>query len=94
MSKGMAKWGGLRIGSFVLAAVLLGWSGSLAKTESHLGGRRIFRPVTRQTVTPTTLNRATIGGPGAIRPGSGPSPLGGPAKAAAGINGTTIRSKH
>lgn len=39
-------------------------------------------------------NRSKIGGAGLIRPAFAPSGLGGPAKAVAGINGTTFRSKH
>lgn len=69
-------------------------SGGPARVEGGLGGPRMVHPNAGPTVTATVLNRATIGGTGVIRPGSGPSVLGGPAKAAPGINGTTIRPKH
>lgn len=41
-----------------------------------------------------TANQGRIAGANLIRPGLAPTGLGGPAKAVAGINGTTIRSKH
>ncbi|MFY9894151.1 MAG: hypothetical protein WAK63_08440 [Xanthobacteraceae bacterium] len=45
-------------------------------------------------VRPSALNRGTINGTSLARPGLGSSSIGGPAKPIAGINGTTIRSKH
>lgn len=43
---------------------------------------------------PGYSNRAVITGTGMNRPGTGPASLGGPAKNAAAINGTSIRPKH
>ncbi len=45
-------------------------------------------------VRPSTLNRGTINGTNVVRPGVGPSSVGGPANPITGISGTTIRSKH
>ncbi len=69
-------------------------TGGLAKAGADFGRQRIVHPNAGPTVTATALNRATIGGTGVIRPHSGPSTLGGPAKAVVGINGTAIRPKH
>ncbi len=61
--------------------------------EISAGGPRMVHPGKNPTVI-TLPNRAAIGVTGIIRPGSGPSGVGGPAKMGAGINGTTIRPKH
>jgi hypothetical protein len=55
-------------------------------------GQSYIGAAARLPGTPAT-NRATINGTGMTRVGSGPSTLGGPAKAT-GINGTGIRAKH
>ncbi len=44
--------------------------------------------------TASIVNRGKIDGTGLVRPAVAPSSLGGPAKAAAGINGTTLRPKR
>jgi hypothetical protein len=54
----------------------------------------IQKPNTSPIVSPTASGRGTINGTGLIRPGHAPSGVGGPAKATAGISGTTIRPKH
>jgi hypothetical protein len=45
-------------------------------------------------LSPGPQNRGKIDGASLIRPSVAPSGLGGPAKTVAGINGTTLRSKH
>jgi len=87
----MPKESGLRIRSCFLAVLLLGANSNLAKAAEVRSGR-IVRPNVSPVVT--TLNRATINGTGVTRPGAGPSRLGGPAKAVARINGTSIRRKN
>ena len=52
------------------------------------------RPTTSVIVRPVVVNRGAINGTNLIRPGSAPSGIGGPAKTVAGINGTTIKSRH
>jgi hypothetical protein len=69
-------------------------TGGVTRVEGDLGGSRIVHPNAGPTVTATALNRARISGTGVVRPGSGPSALGGPARAAHGINGTLVRPKH
>jgi hypothetical protein len=66
-------------------------SGGLARTGGTPG-----RPPSNAypIVRPTALNRGTINGTTIVRPGFGPSSVGGPAKPVAGISGTTIRPKH
>jgi hypothetical protein len=56
----------------------------------------IRRPTTNANliVRPVVVNRGAINGTSLIRPGSAPSGIGGPAKTAAGLNGTTIRPPH
>jgi len=65
--------------------------GGLARTSGAPG-----RPPSNANpvVRPAALNRGTINGTNLVRPGFGPSSIGGPAKPVAGINGTTIRPKH
>ncbi len=66
-------------------------SGGLART----GGTRGRPPSNAYPIVrPTALNRGTINGTTIVRPGFGPSSVGGPAKPVAGISGTTIRPKH
>jgi hypothetical protein len=62
----------------------------LARTGAALGRPSNANPIVR----PAALNRGTINGTNLARPGFGPSSVGGPAKSAVGINGTTIRPKH
>jgi len=45
-------------------------------------------------VNPPVVQRGAITGTGLVRPNSAPSSLGGPAKVAAGINGSSTRPKH
>jgi hypothetical protein len=45
-------------------------------------------------VSPTIVNRGSINGTAFTRPGSGQSAIGGSAKTATGISGSTIRPKH
>jgi hypothetical protein len=51
-------------------------------------------PMANPIVTPPVANRGAINGTGVIRRNAGPPRIGGPAASVAGINGTTIRSKH
>jgi hypothetical protein len=46
------------------------------------------------TAKPTVTNRPGINGTTLNRLGSGPSGIGGPAKAVAGVSGTTVRPRH
>jgi hypothetical protein len=78
----------------VLAMALLGASASVGVAEANRGGQKFFRPHANAPATIVPPNRATISGTDASRLGSGPGKLGGPAKPASGINGTTIRPKH
>ncbi len=66
--------------------------GNLAKAEGGPGG--IVRPAPIPAVTAIALNRGTINGTSLVRRGFGPSGVGGPARAVAGISGTTIRPKR
>jgi hypothetical protein len=61
----------------------------------HFGnGNTIVAPATGNLlVHPTNANRGTIDGTSLRRPAFGPSGIGGPAKSAVGINGTTIRPR-
>jgi hypothetical protein len=52
------------------------------------------RPIANPIVTPPAANRGAINGTGMARRNAGPPRIGGPAASVAGINGTTIRSKH
>jgi hypothetical protein len=45
-------------------------------------------------VTANVGTQGKIGGTNTIRPAVAPAALGGPAKTALGINGTTVRLKH
>lgn len=54
----------------------------------------IGRQNTSAPANPTAVNRGMIDGTKLVRPGFGPSTIGGPAKTVASINGTTIRLKH
>ncbi len=66
-------------------------SGGLARTGGTVG----HPPLNANRITrPAALNRGTINGTTIVRPGFGPSSIGGPAKSAAEISGTTIRPKH
>lgn len=66
-------------------------TGRLAKAEGHFD-----RPAANANpiVRPAAANRGAINGTGLIRSGFALSGVGGPAAPLAGINGTTIRSKH
>ncbi|HZP77371.1 MAG TPA: hypothetical protein VFB45_14605 [Pseudolabrys sp.] len=55
-----------------------------AKVSPHPASSTVAQPV----------HRVGISGTGMAHPGSGPSSIGGPAKFTAGINGSTVRSKH
>jgi hypothetical protein len=68
-----------------------GATGRVAKPEGSIAPAI---PNANALVRPTVLNRGAINGTSLVRPGSSPSGVGGPAKTVAGINGTTIRSKH
>jgi hypothetical protein len=54
----------------------------------------IGRQNTNAPANPIAANRGMIDGTKLVRPGYGPSTIGGPAKAVASINGTTIRPKR
>jgi len=56
-------------------------------------GNAVVAPNLKPIVRPTALNSGAINGTTQIR-GSVPSSIGGPGRAVAGINGTTIRPKH
>jgi hypothetical protein len=49
---------------------------------------------TSASANPIAANRGVIDGTKLVRPGFGPSTIGGPAKTVASINGTTIRPRH
>jgi hypothetical protein len=51
-------------------------------------------PMASPIVTPPAANRGAINGTGVVRRNVGPPRIGGPTASVAGINGTTIRSKH
>jgi len=78
----------------VLAIALLGASAGVVVAEANRNGQKFFRPHVNAPATTVAPNRATISGTDASRLSSGPAKLGGPAKPASGINGTTIRPKH
>jgi hypothetical protein len=52
------------------------------------------RPAASPAIMPPVANRGAINGTGVTRHSVGPPRIGGPAASVAGINGTTIRSKH
>jgi len=52
------------------------------------------RSMANPIVTPPAANRGAINGTGVARRNVGPPRIGGPTASVAGINGTTIRSKH
>jgi hypothetical protein len=54
----------------------------------------IVKPNAGPTVSPAASSRGAINGTSLTRPGHAPSGVGGPAKAVAGISGTTIRPKQ
>jgi hypothetical protein len=51
-------------------------------------------PVVPRVSVANTTNRGSVNGATAIRPGTGPSVIGGPAQARYGINGTTIQKRR
>jgi hypothetical protein len=63
-----------------------------AKTE--LERPAIARPIPGPIVSAPIVQRGTITGTGLVRPNSAPSSVGGPAKVAGGINGTSMRPRH
>jgi hypothetical protein len=65
--------------------------GRFSKTEGHIDR---LTPNTNPIVKPVVPNRAAINGTGMAHHGFGPSQIGGPAAAAGGISGTTIKPKH
>jgi hypothetical protein len=69
-------------------------NGGLAKTEDGLGRPTALTPSAHPHDRSIAPNRGVIDGTAMTRPGRSPSGVGGPAKAVAGINGTTIRPKH
>jgi len=75
-------------------------AGTLATEGSDAGhtktGAHDDRPAlnAKQIVRPTAPTHGVINGTGVVQRGSGPPRIGGPATSAAGINGTTIRTKH
>jgi hypothetical protein len=69
-------------------------AGGLANTGVDAGGARIVRPVSSPIATAPALSSGRIDGARLIRPALAPVGLGGPAKTAVGINGTTFRPKH
>jgi hypothetical protein len=72
--------------------VVPGAAGShLTKIESGVDHRQ---PSANPVITPPAANRGAISGTGLAHRNSGPSQIGGPKTATAGINGTTIRPKH
>jgi len=58
------------------------------------GNRTFGHSTASLTSSAALLRRASIGGPGFARAGTGLSGLGGPAKSVDGINGTVIRPKR
>lgn len=78
----------------VLAIALLGASAGVALADANRNGQKFFRPHANAPAIIMPPNCATINGTDASRLSSGPAKLGGPAKPASGINGTTIRPKH
>jgi hypothetical protein len=60
-----------------------------AKTE--LERPAIAHPIPSPIVSAPVVRRGTITGTGLVRPNSAPSSVGGPAKVAGGINGSTMR---
>jgi hypothetical protein len=65
-----------------------------ASTERPNTIPSIGRRITSAPANPIAANRGTIDGTKMVRPGFGPSTIGGPAKTAVSINGTTIRPKY
>jgi hypothetical protein len=59
-----------------------------------VGGAKTVHPNPTPLPAASAANQGKIGGTGLIRPASAPAALGGPAKPAGGINGTTFRQKH
>ncbi len=71
----------------------LGAAGS-TKAEGHVERPALLGADTGLGLNPGMLNRATINGTGATHLGVGQHSIGGPAKAVAGISGSTVHSKH
>jgi hypothetical protein len=71
-----------------------GTTGGLAKPAGVPEHGAILQPNTSPIVSPDTFRRAAINGTSMSRRGPGTSGIGGPAKTAAGINGSTIRPTH
>jgi len=71
-----------------------GQPGAGTTVEGHVDRPSVLRTETSRSVSPSILNRGAINGTSALRPGAGSHGIGGPTKAAAGISGTAIRSKH
>ncbi|HML08764.1 MAG TPA: hypothetical protein VK430_11645 [Xanthobacteraceae bacterium] len=78
----------------VIGAVGISGNAGIAKRESGLDRSPILRTGAGPIVSPTAANRGTINATGLAHRFSAPSGIGGPARIAAGINGTTIRPKH
>ncbi len=75
-------------------AAASGGSAAPANFARGTGGPNSARQSSHPVATASIVNRGKIDGAGLIRPAVAPSGLGGPAKAAAGINGTTLRPKR
>jgi hypothetical protein len=67
--------------------------GSLIATRAF-SGPNLGQPHPAAIASAGVLNRGKIDGAALIRPALAPAGLGGPAKAAVGINGTSVRPKH
>jgi hypothetical protein len=68
--------------------------GNFADTEAEFGRPTIQHPIESRVLPTAPQHQGKIDGSRLIRPASAPTRLGGPAKVAAGINGTNIRLKH
>ncbi len=76
-------------------AVPTGFGANASSDFARPGGVFGHTPANaNRIVRPIVPNRGTINGTTIVRPGFGPSSVGGPAKPVAGISGTTIRPKH
>jgi hypothetical protein len=65
------------------------------KEDDSIARPDVVRPHTApQAVVPSRVSHSAINGTTLIRPIHAPAVIGGPAKVAASINGTTIRLKH
>jgi hypothetical protein len=90
----IAGSGGERVGSAVSPAGALGGTTGLAKPSGGLSGPSFGQQNPHPISTASIVSRGKIDGAGLIRPPLAPAGLGGPAKAVAGINGTTFRPKR